>query len=159
MCSCVLLDTSLLPLLCDLPIAGRPVHRHTVNRLVCVACCLHHVLLVVDVLTNKSKCKVQYNELLCTPQVFVHSLRKVDVTALVGQSTTAAVAVRGGTASRTVSCYSSHPDELHPLPQSLVLPAGGLTELALVFEPLTAGRSQVLQAGIMCAPRNLQEVL
>lgn len=72
------------------------------------------------------------------PQVFVHALRKVDMRAMIGQTSQASVVVRGA-ASRRVASYSSHPDELQvcscrpwPLPwgrgrvsvQAVVAPVG-----------------------------------
>ena len=47
-----------------------------------------------------------------TLQVFVHSLRKVDMRAMIGQTSTASVVVRGAMMSRRVAAYASHPDEL-----------------------------------------------
>lgn len=57
-------------------------------------------------------------------QVFVHALRKVDMRAMIGQTSQASVVVRGAV-SRRVASFTSHPDEL--------LVGGGssrLTELA-----------------------------
>ncbi len=47
-----------------------------------------------------------------TWQVFAHCLRKVDMRAVIGQTSQASVVVRGAQATRRVACYSSHPDEL-----------------------------------------------
>ena len=44
--------------------------------------------------------------------MFVHSLRKVDMRAMIGQTSQASVVVRGASASRRVACFSSHADEL-----------------------------------------------
>jgi len=44
--------------------------------------------------------------------VFVNSLRKVDMRAMIGQCSTASVVVRGAMVSRRVAAYASHPDEL-----------------------------------------------
>lgn len=44
-------------------------------------------------------------------RVFVHSLRKVDMRAMIGQTSQASVVVRG-VVSRRVAAYTSHPDEL-----------------------------------------------
>ena len=45
-------------------------------------------------------------------QIFVHALRKVDMRAMIGQTSQASVVVRGASTSRRVHCYMSHPDEL-----------------------------------------------
>lgn len=54
-------------------------------------------------------------------QVFVHCLRKVDMRAVIGQTSQTSVVVRGAHTTRRVACYSSHPDELqvhtHILPK------------------------------------------
>lgn len=47
-----------------------------------------------------------------TWQVFLHSLRRVDLSAVVGQTCDSHVVVKGQGVSRRVRCYSSHPDEL-----------------------------------------------
>jgi nephrocystin-4 len=44
-------------------------------------------------------------------QVFVHALRKVDMRAMIGQTSQASVVVRG-VVSRRVAAYNTHPDEL-----------------------------------------------
>lgn len=44
-------------------------------------------------------------------QVFVHALRKVDMRAMIGQTSQASVVVRG-VVSRRVAAYTTHPDEL-----------------------------------------------
>lgn len=51
-------------------------------------------------------------DMCARPQVFVHALRKVDVRAMIGQTSAASVVVRGAATSRRVAVYSSHPDEL-----------------------------------------------
>jgi nephrocystin-4 len=76
-------------------------------------------------------------------QVFVHALQKVDMRAVVGQSSSTSQAVAGGTMERQVACYSSHPDELQASPSVLQLSAGGISALQLVFRPLYAGKEWV----------------
>lgn len=76
-------------------------------------------------------------------QVFVHSLKKVDITAQVGSTTTAALAIRGAASDRQVATYSSKPSLLQPQPPRMLLPAGGVAELGLVFRPVTTGTEQV----------------
>eukprot|EP00854_Cymbomonas_tetramitiformis_P026808 gene26808-32948_t len=47
-----------------------------------------------------------------TWQLFIHALRRHDMAAVVGQTTTSSVVVKGLDASKRVSVFSSHPDEL-----------------------------------------------
>jgi hypothetical protein len=49
-------------------------------------------------------------------QVIIQSLKKVDMAALIGQTSSTAVAIRGSATSRRVTCYSSHPEELQARP-------------------------------------------
>jgi hypothetical protein len=76
-------------------------------------------------------------------QVFVHALQKVDMRAVVGQSSSTSLAVAGGTMQRQVACYSSHPDELQAAPNVMQLSAGSISALQLVFKPLHAGQEWV----------------
>jgi len=78
-------------------------------------------------------------------QVFVHTLRKVDMRAVVGQSCSTSLAVGGGLADRQVAVYSSHPLALQASPQQLTLPAGRVSALSLVFSPLEPGQEWVRQ--------------
>lgn len=73
----------------------------------------------------------------------MHALRKVDMRAAIGQTSTASVVVRGASSSRRVAVYSSHADELQPTPESFVLVAGALTELLVSFRPVTAGAKDI----------------
>ncbi len=50
--------------------------------------------------------------LLDSEQVFAHCLRKVDMRAVIGQTSQTSVVVRGAHTTRRVACYTSHPDEL-----------------------------------------------
>lgn len=76
-----------------------------------------------------------------TWQVFVHARRRVDMSALVGQTAHTSVVLRGLPTSRRVLCFCSHPDELTVAPaEPFVLPAHSLTEVQLSFRPLVAGR-------------------
>ncbi|GIL84279.1 hypothetical protein Vretimale_15928 [Volvox reticuliferus] len=71
-------------------------------------------------------------------QVFVHALRKVDMRAMIGQTSQASVVVRG-VISRRVAAYNTHPDELQVSPDSFVLVGGALTELLISFRPVAVG--------------------
>ncbi|KAF5838835.1 hypothetical protein DUNSADRAFT_2093 [Dunaliella salina] len=76
-------------------------------------------------------------------QVFVHSLRKVDMRAMIGQTSVASVVLRGAMVSRRVGAYATHPDELQVAPDSFVLVAGALTEVLLTFKPVMAGPKDI----------------
>jgi len=76
-------------------------------------------------------------------EVIVHARRRVDMAAIVGQTSHGSVVVRGGPTSRRVRCFCSHPDELQIAPDSFLLPAGALTELMLSFRPLVPGHLEV----------------
>ena len=86
--------------------------------------------------------------LLLTWRVTLRVAPKVDISATVGQTTRASVAVRGGTRAlagpgpRRVTAYTSRPAELRA---SFAPPSSPerapLTELTLAFKPLAAGRS------------------
>jgi len=75
-------------------------------------------------------------------QIFIHVLRQVDVRAAVGQRVEASVVLRGSS-NRRVTCFSSVPSELVPLPSSFALATGVLSELRLSFRPLLARTRQV----------------
>ena len=75
--------------------------------------------------------------------MFAHCLRKVDMRAVIGQTSQASVVIRGAHSTRRVACYSSHPDELQVAPGSFVLVAGALTELLLSFRPVTQGLREI----------------
>jgi len=73
-------------------------------------------------------------------RVFVHAVPRVDISALVGQTMHTSIVVPGGSATRRIAAFSSHPDELQVAPDRLVLPSGALTEVQLAFRPLVPGR-------------------
>ncbi|GLC73822.1 hypothetical protein PLESTF_001424700 [Pleodorina starrii] len=75
-------------------------------------------------------------------QVFLHALRKVDMRAMIGQTSTASVVLRG-VVSRRVAAYTTHPDELLVSPDSFVLVGGALTEVLLSFRPVAVGLKDV----------------
>lgn len=78
-----------------------------------------------------------------TWQVDVHSLRRLDMVAVTGQTSQTAVALRGGLTTQKVRCFSSHPDEFRVEPEALTLVAGELSEIDLYFRPLVAGKMDV----------------
>ncbi|GAQ82901.1 hypothetical protein KFL_001280210 [Klebsormidium nitens] len=74
-------------------------------------------------------------QLLATWRVFVHSLRRHDIGATLGQTTRSTLVVKGGHVTRHVACYCTDPRHLEIRPPELVLPAGSLTELTLAYKP------------------------
>jgi nephrocystin-4 len=50
--------------------------------------------------------------LLETWQIFVHSLQRIDLVGIAGQTTKSPLILRGGVNSRVIQCYSSNTDEL-----------------------------------------------
>ncbi len=47
-----------------------------------------------------------------TWQIFVHSLQRIDIVGMTGQTSTSPLILRGGTTSRLIQCYSSEMNEL-----------------------------------------------
>lgn len=89
-----------------------------------------------------------------TWQVFVHARRRVDMSALVGQTAHSSVVLRGLPTSHRVLCFSSHPDELTVSPaEGFILPAHSLTEMQLAFRPLVAGHLEVRERALLSLPR------
>jgi len=79
-----------------------------------------------------------------TWQVFMHALQRVDVAATAGQTTKATLILRGGASSRTVQCFSSHPELLRVNPAtSFTLVAGALNEVNMVFMPLHPNNKEI----------------
>ncbi|KAJ3332951.1 Nephrocystin-4 [Blyttiomyces sp. JEL0837] len=69
-------------------------------------------------------------------RVFVHSLHRLDVNCVLGQTNHAALIIRGDPITRSVQCYSNLADELlivAPMPTLLV--ANSLNEIGLILRP------------------------
>eukprot|EP00899_Mesostigma_viride_P003285 jgi/Mesvir1/12958/Mv05971-RA.1 len=78
-----------------------------------------------------------------TWRVYVHSLKRHDMTGIVGQTSQSSVIVKGGPATCRVGAFSSHPEELAVAPPSFSLVAGALAEVLLAYRPLVPGRQDV----------------
>ncbi|KAM4652363.1 nephrocystin-4 [Discoglossus pictus] len=73
-------------------------------------------------------------------QIYVHSLKRVDVSCITGQLTQMSLVLRGTQVVRKVKAYSSHPQELKVDPDSVfVLPPTGIQDLHIGVRPQRAG--------------------
>ncbi|CAH1775289.1 unnamed protein product [Owenia fusiformis] len=75
-----------------------------------------------------------------TWQFYVHSLQRVDVQCVEGQTSRFSLILRGTQASRLVKCFSSQPKEMQIKPnQAFMLPAGAVQEINVGVRPLQVG--------------------
>ena len=99
------------------------------------------------------------HRLLETWELVVHALQRVDVHALVGQTSLAKAVLRGdgaaGGAAGLVQCFSSTPRELRLRPNAPFPLSAGLTEVALALRPLQPGRRQYVVHAVDLARRAL----
>ncbi|XP_053308390.1 nephrocystin-4 [Spea bombifrons] len=73
-------------------------------------------------------------------QIYVHSLKRVDVSCVTGQPTRLSLVLRGTQVIRKVKAYSSHPKELKVDPDGVfVLPPNGIQDLHISVCPSKAG--------------------
>ncbi|KAG8568686.1 hypothetical protein GDO81_014109 [Engystomops pustulosus] len=73
-------------------------------------------------------------------QIYVHSLKRVDVSCTTGQPTQMSLVLRGTQVVRKVRAYTSHPQEVKIDPESVfVLPPNGIQDLHISVRPLKAG--------------------
>eukprot|EP00118_Oscarella_pearsei_P012174 m.87249 g.87249 ORF g.87249 m.87249 type:complete len:1398 (+) comp36538_c0_seq6:32-4225(+) len=79
-----------------------------------------------------------------TWQFYVHSLQRIDFSAVQGQTSHLSVVLRGSSAPCTVQCYSSHPQDLvvHPT-SSFQLAANAAHELQLSFKSMETGAQSI----------------
>ena len=98
------------------------------------------------------------HRLLETWELVVHALQRVDVHALVGQTSLAKALLRGESHSAhgLVQCFSSAPRELRLTPNApFPLAGGGLTEVSLALRPGTSGRRQYVVHAVDLSRRAL----
>lgn len=93
-------------------------------------------------------------------RVLVHSLHRIDVNCVLGQTNTASLVLRGSSFSRTVECYTDHRDELMimtPSPFSLL--ANSLNEISMLVRPKTLETTEMLLniVGIILAHIDLNQ--
>ncbi|KAJ3381099.1 Nephrocystin-4 [Entophlyctis sp. JEL0112] len=69
-------------------------------------------------------------------RVFVHSLHRLDVNCILGQTTQTSLVLRGSSFSRTIQCYSNLPDELLVTASApFILTANSLNEIGVYVRP------------------------
>ncbi|KAM9299299.1 LOW QUALITY PROTEIN: nephrocystin-4 [Gastrophryne carolinensis] len=73
-------------------------------------------------------------------QIYIHSLKRVDISCVTGQLTCMSLVLRGTQVVRKVRAYSSHPQELKTTPEgTFVLPPNGIQDLHIAVRPCKAG--------------------
>ncbi|XP_018432012.1 PREDICTED: nephrocystin-4 [Nanorana parkeri] len=73
-------------------------------------------------------------------QIYVHSLKRVDLGCVTGQLTQMSLVLRGTQVVRKVRAYTSHPHELKVDPEDVfVLPPNGIQDLHIAVRPNKAG--------------------
>lgn len=87
-------------------------------------------------------------------RVFVHSLQRLDVTCILGQTNNAALIVKGGSMSRAAQSFSNQPHELLVIfkkltkkigqPGSFLLTGNSLNEIELFIKPKTATNKDII---------------
>jgi nephrocystin-4 len=70
----------------------------------------------------------------------VHTVKKLDLTGLTGQTTISSLVVKGTASSQKVRCFTSHPEELQVVPRDFTLISDSLSELKISYCPLAATR-------------------
>lgn len=85
-----------------------------------------------------------------TWQLYVHSLQRIDVSAVEGQSSRLSVILRGTQSSRLVQCFSSHPEELQVLPSDpIMLMSNAVHELHLTLRPHSSGTTRFMYVNVV----------
>jgi len=90
--------------------------------------------------------------------VLVHSLERIDLHALVGESTHAKISIRGSErgASGLVQCFSSAPSELRLTPEApFALSSGSVNEIGVRLRPSTPGRQRYVVHAVELQSRKL----
>jgi len=93
-----------------------------------------------------------------TWEVLVHSLERIDLHALVGESTHAKISIRGSErgASGLVQCFSSAPSELRLTPEApFALSSGSVNEIGVRLRPSTPGRQRYVVHAVELQSRKL----
>ncbi|XP_052081503.1 nephrocystin-4-like isoform X3 [Mytilus californianus] len=73
-------------------------------------------------------------------QVYAHSLQRVDVSCVEGQTSRFSLLLRGTQSSRLVRCFSSNDQEMQLYPnEQFMLAAGAVHELSVAVRPLNEG--------------------
>lgn len=83
-------------------------------------------------------------------QLYVHSLQRIDMSAVEGQSSRLSVILRGTQSSRLVQCFSSHPEELQVLPSDpIMLMANAVHELHITLRPHSSGTTRFMYVNVV----------
>jgi nephrocystin-4 len=78
-------------------------------------------------------------------RVIVHSLHRIDVNCVFGQTNSASLVLRGSSFSRVVQCYTDHANELMVMtPSPFSLMAGTLNEINLLVRPRTLETTEMM---------------
>ncbi|KAJ3034128.1 Nephrocystin-4 [Rhizophlyctis rosea] len=86
-----------------------------------------------------------FTSLAETWKVVVHSLYRMDMTCVIGQTNHSSLILRGSSFSRTVQCYANRPAEmLITQPAPFALTANALNEVGLVMRPREAAVKEVV---------------
>jgi len=98
---------------------------------------------------------VWLHQLLETWEIVVHSLQRIDIHALVGQTSIAKAILRGA-AHGPVQCFSSSPNELTLSPaMPITLVPSMVQEIVLNLRPIKAGRMQYIVHAVDLSRRAL----
>ncbi|XP_068699711.1 nephrocystin-4-like [Montipora foliosa] len=85
-----------------------------------------------------------------TWQLYVHSLQRIDMSAVEGQSSRLSVILRGTQSSRVVQCSSSHPEELQVSPSDpIMLMANAVHELHITLRPRSSGSMRFMYVNVV----------
>ena len=78
-------------------------------------------------------------------RVLVHSLHRIDVNSVLGQTNTSSLILRGTSFNRTVQCYTDNDDELMVMtPSPFNLSANMLNEISLLVRPRGVTTSEMM---------------
>lgn len=83
-------------------------------------------------------------------QFYVHSLQKVYINTVLGQTTRLALVLKGTQSTRKVKCYSSHPLQMEVFPKdSFLLTANSVTELTVGVRPIGAPGTRYMYVNVV----------
>ena len=92
----------------------------------------------IIVFEDSYRCKISH-----IWQLFVHSVQRLDITGVVGQTTKAPLILRGSNTTHIIQCFSSNPQELKTYPSTpFSSVAGALNEVTLSLKPNNSGYQQ-----------------
>ncbi|KAJ3389717.1 Nephrocystin-4 [Lobulomyces angularis] len=78
-------------------------------------------------------------------RILVHSLHRIDVNCVMGQTNATNLVLRGSSFTRTVQCYTDHTSELMVMtPSPFLLTANNLNELSMIIRPKNIDTSEMM---------------